>query len=124
MVNKKPHRFNTGPKEGAIMAKAYEDYAKKRRDAIQEESDMVNHPTHYTSHPSGVETIQITEHMNFCLGNAIKYIMRSEHKGKQIEDLKKAIWYLNREIDRLERSNIGENDVTKNTSSPYLPPRH
>jgi hypothetical protein len=67
------------------------------------ESDMVNHPVHYTSHTSGIETIQITEHMNFCLGNAIKYIMRSELKGKQIEDLKKAAWYINREIDRLER---------------------
>ena len=44
--------------------------------------DMVNNPVHYTSHPSGVETIEITEHMNFCLGNAIKYIMRSELKGK------------------------------------------
>jgi hypothetical protein len=70
--------------------------------AIIEESDVVNPPTHYTSHPSGVETIQITEHMNFCLGNAIKYIMRSELKGKQIEDLKKAIWYINREIERIE----------------------
>lgn len=64
--------------------------------------DMVNHPTHYTSHPSGIEVIQITEHMNFCLGNAIKYIMRSELKGKQIEDLNKAIWYINREIERLQ----------------------
>lgn len=74
------------------------------------EADMVNHPVHYTSHPSGIETIQITEHMNFCLGNAIKYLMRSELKGKQIEDLKKAAWYINREIDRLERiadPNIG-----------------
>lgn len=84
------------------MSKAYEDYAKKRRDAIIEESDVVNHPTHYTSHPSGIEVIQITEHMNFCLGNAIKYILRSDHKGKQIEDLKKAIWYINREIDRVQ----------------------
>lgn len=65
-------------------------------------SDMVNHPVHYTSHPSGIETIQITEHMNFCLGNAIKYIMRSELKGKQLEDLKKAVWYIEREIKRLE----------------------
>ena len=70
-------------------------------------TDMVNHPKHYTSHPSGVEVIEITEHLNFCLGNAIKYILRSELKGKQIEDLKKAVWYLNREIDRLERPNNG-----------------
>lgn len=85
------------------MSKNYDEYAKKRRKAIIEESDMVNHPTHYTSHPSGIEVIQITEHMNFCLGNAIKYILRSDLKGKQVEDLKKAIWYINREIDRLER---------------------
>ena len=63
---------------------------------------MVNSPKHYTWHPSGIEVIQITEHMNFCLGNAIKYIMRSDHKGKQIEDLKKAIWYIGREIERIE----------------------
>jgi hypothetical protein len=65
-------------------------------------SDPVNHPVHYTSHPSGVEVIQITEHMNFNLGNAIKYIMRADLKGKQIEDLKKAAWYVNREIARIE----------------------
>lgn len=64
--------------------------------------ESINHPKHYTSHPSGIEVIQITEHMNFCLGNAIKYILRHEHKGG-IEDLKKAIWYINREITKLER---------------------
>jgi hypothetical protein len=68
-------------------------------------TDMVNHPPHYISHPSGIETIQITEHMNFCLGNAIKYILRSELKGKQVEDLKKAVWYIEREISRLETFN-------------------
>lgn len=66
-------------------------------------SDMVNNPVHYTSHPSGVETIEITEHMNFCLGNVLKYILRAEHKGRKLEDLKKAAWYLNREIERIER---------------------
>ena len=68
-------------------------------------TDMVNHPPHYTNHPSGIEVIEITEHMNFCLGNAIKYILRSDQKGKQIEDLKKAAWYINREINRLEKLN-------------------
>lgn len=68
----------------------------------QKFNDPVNHPNHYTSHPSGVEVIQITEHMNFCLGNAIKYILRADHKGNQIQDLKKAVWYINREIERLE----------------------
>lgn len=66
--------------------------------------DMVNHPKHYTSHASGVEVIEITEHMNFCLGNAIKYILRAEHKDNQIQDLKKAVWYINREINRLENN--------------------
>jgi hypothetical protein len=66
-----------------------------------EGQDNVNHPKHYTSHPSGVECIEITEHMNFNLGNATKYVWRSSLKGKNIEDLKKAIWYLEREIARI-----------------------
>ena len=62
--------------------------------------EAVNSPTHYTTHPSGVECIQITEHMNFCLGNAIKYIWRADLKGNDIENLQKAVWYINREIQR------------------------
>lgn len=61
--------------------------------------DMVNHPPHYTAHPSGVECIQITEHMSFCLGNAVKYIWRADLKNGT-EDLEKAKWYLEREIAR------------------------
>ena len=61
-------------------------------------SDPVNHPSHYTNHPSGVECIQITEHMNFCLGNAIKYIWRAGHKQDAIQDLEKAVFYIQREI--------------------------
>ncbi len=63
--------------------------------------DPVDHPTHYTEHPSGVECIEITEHMNFCLGNAIKYIWRADLKGG-VEDLHKARWYIDREISRRE----------------------
>ena len=63
-------------------------------------NDPVNHPKHYTSHPSGVECIQITEHMGFCLGNAIKYIWRADLKGNDIQDLEKAQFYIQREIDR------------------------
>lgn len=68
--------------------------------------DPVNHPSHYTSHPSGVECITITEHMNFNLGNALKYIWRAGLKGghTQLEDLMKGRWYLEREIKRLEMS--------------------
>src|SRR5678815_214842 len=59
--------------------------------------DPVNHPKHYTSHPSGVECIQITEHMGFCLGNVLKYVWRADLKGG-VEDLLKAQFYLAREI--------------------------
>ncbi len=58
----------------------------------------VNHPKHYTSHPSGIECIQVTEHMSFNIGNAVKYLWRADEKGAPIEDLQKAIWYINREI--------------------------
>ena len=64
--------------------------------------DKVNHPSHYTAHPSGIECIQITEHMGFNLGNAMKYIWRADLKCSAIEDLKKARWYLDREIDKRE----------------------
>jgi hypothetical protein len=60
--------------------------------------DPVN-PGHYR-HPSGVECITITEHENFCIGNAIKYLWRADHKGHPIEDLRKARWYVDREIAR------------------------
>ncbi|MBN9028882.1 MAG: hypothetical protein BGO05_18610 [Rhizobiales bacterium 63-7] len=63
-------------------------------------SDPVNHPPHYNSHPSGVECIQVVEHMSFNLGNAIKYIWRADLKADAIEDLKKAAWYIERELQR------------------------
>ncbi len=65
-------------------------------------SDMVNHPPHYTSHPSGIECIQVTEHMSFTIGNAVKYLWRADLKNG-LEDLKKAAWYIQREIERRER---------------------
>ena len=68
------------------------------------DSDPVNHPPHYNAHPSGIECIQITEHMNFCLGNAVKYIWRAGLKHNAVEDLRKAVFYIEREISRLERS--------------------
>jgi hypothetical protein len=68
--------------------------------------DNVNHPKHYTSHPSGVECICITEHMSFCIGNAIKYLWRADEKNAPIEDLEKAIWYIKREIERKRNANL------------------
>jgi len=67
-------------------------------------TDIVNHPKHYTSHASGVECIQVTEHMGFNLGNAIKYIWRADLKDNAIEDLEKAVWYCQREIAKRGRA--------------------
>lgn len=66
-------------------------------------ADMVNHPPHYTSHPSGVEAIQVTRHMTFNLGNAMKYIWRAGIKdpNKTVQDLEKAVFYLKDEIARI-----------------------
>lgn len=67
--------------------------------------DIVNKPKHYTSHPSGIECIEVTEHLNFCVGNAIKYLWRCNDKhDNPLEDLKKAQWYINREIERLSQA--------------------
>lgn len=65
--------------------------------------DVVNHPPHYKS-DSGIESIDVIESfgLNFHLGNVIKYILRHNKKGKPLEDLKKARWYLDREIEKLE----------------------
>jgi len=63
-------------------------------------SDPVKHPKHYTSHPSGIECIEITKYMGFCLGNAFKYIWRADLKNNAIEDLRKAIQYIEFEIEK------------------------
>ena len=79
-------------------------------------TDMVNHPPHYKSHPSGVQCIEITEHMNFNVGNAIKYLWRADAKGSPIEDLKKACWYIQREIGRRTKREASH-DVVWNPST-------
>jgi translation initiation factor 2B subunit (eIF-2B alpha/beta/delta family) len=74
--------------------------------------DMVNHPPHYTQHPSGVECIEITRHYCFSIGNAIKYLWRAglkkdaslEDKQKEIEDLEKAIFYIKDRIKQINDS--------------------
>jgi hypothetical protein len=65
--------------------------------------ERVDHPAHYNAHPSGIECIDVVEHMGFNLGNAIKYIWRADHKGASLEDLKKARWYVDREIQKREK---------------------
>ncbi len=93
----------------------FNKYFKKCEIPIEE--DRVNHPSHYTwlKKLCGIEVIDITRHMNFNLGNVVKYVLRSGHKSeegmsdkqKRIEDLKKAVFYLNDEINRLENDKEG-----------------
>jgi len=66
-------------------------------------ADHVNHPPHYTGHPSGIECIQITEHMNFCLGNAMTHLWQAGLKGNPEQDLEQAQWYIRRELERLRQ---------------------
>ncbi len=77
-------------------------------------NDMVNHPSHYTD--GKIEVIEYIEDkkLGYCLGNAIKYISRAgkKDKSKEIEDLKKAVWYINRRIKQLqEESDVLNNDT-------------
>lgn len=68
-------------------------------------TEAVDHPSHYNASPSGIECIDVVETMPFNIGNAIKYLWRCDHKGKDIEDLRKALWYVQREIDRRTKAN-------------------
>jgi hypothetical protein len=86
---------------GDVPAGTKFEHAFIDREFKSHKGDLVNLPPHYRILP--VECIDVTEHFNFCLGNAIKYIWRADHKGKPVEDLKKAAWYINREIERRER---------------------
>lgn len=87
----------------------YFEYADKDL-FVEKKEDNVNHPKHYTSHPSGIECITITRHYCFAIGNAIKYLWRAglkkdaslEDKQKEIEDLEKAIWYIKDRIKQLK----------------------
>ena len=66
-------------------------------------NDPVDHPPHYTQ--GDIEVIDAIEDwkLGYHLGNAVKYMVRADHKGKRLEDLKKAAWYLSREIERVEK---------------------
>ena len=81
---------------------------------------LIDHPPHYAVNPTGIECIQVTEHMNFNLGNAFKYIWRvmfgQKQGAKHTDDLKKAIWYLEREIARREKNDSFSrpDDITYN----------
>ena len=66
--------------------------------------DEVNQPSHYTSHPSGIDCIEITRHHDFAIGNAIKYLWRAglKNSNNEIQDLEKAVWYIQDKIKQLK----------------------
>lgn len=78
--------------------------------------ETIDHPFHYNAHPSGVECIDVIEHMSFNIGSAMKYLWRADHKHESpLEDLRKARWYIDREIKRLssERPTVDPNLPTR-----------
>lgn len=99
-------------KDKAYFVPTFESGA-SYQEAIKKE-DKVNHPPHYTwlKKKCGIEVIDITRHLNFCKGNAVKYLLRAGYKTeegyldkqKEIEDLKKAIWYIEDEINQLKKN--------------------
>lgn len=80
--------------------------------------DPVTRPDHYRWLPGDLEVIDITEGLSFCHGNVLKYVLRADHKGSPIEDLRKAQWYLAREIARREAEAIDEDRVEFWTERP------
>lgn len=89
------------------MQDEFNKEVERRKKRVQTE-DVVNQPKHYTSDPSGVECIQITRHRNFNIGNAIKYLWRAGLKdsSKHIQDLEKAVFYIQDEIERLKNVSV------------------
>ena len=93
-------------------------------------TDAINHPAHYTSSPAKcecgrtIECIDITEHMSFPLGNTVKYVWRADlkHDDGGLEDLRKAAWYIDREIKRREAANTPDRPTTPEPeTSPAKP---
>ena len=76
-------------------------------------NDLINRPPHYTEHPSKIECIEITRHLSFNRGNAIKYLWRCGKKDSVNQELKKAIWYLNDEIN----NGLGDVNYSFNTNN-------
>lgn len=98
-VNTEGRHFNVNMTSDECCDSHTEAYVKPKEETVE----AVNHPSHYNK---GIEAIEVIEswELNFSLGNAIKYILRAPHKGKQLEDLQKASWYINREIERLAKN--------------------
>ncbi|WP_044871995.1 DUF3310 domain-containing protein [Pseudomonas sp. LFM046] len=95
-------RLQDFPNEAAACAawNRQQTEASQPSDLGEKALDLVNHPPHYTGHPSGIECIQVAEHLPFCLGNAFKYLFRRNAKNAASENIEKAIWYVNRHAER------------------------
>jgi len=94
-----------------IQSVAIADYPRElamKAASVEKDPNPVNHPKHYTSHPSGIECIEVTRHMNFNCGNVVKYLWRAGLKDSapSVQDLEKARWYLEDEIKRVR--NVGK----------------
>ena len=82
--------------------------------------DAVNHPSHYTQYP--VEVIELTRHMSFNRGNAVKYVARAGYKGgpeKELEDIDKAIWYLKDERALVEQRIAQKKEASNQTGGTW-----
>jgi len=105
-----PWQRHTQPEELPFIDSLNDQYAeieqvRQQTDSLPEfKHDFVNHPKHYCDHPSGIECIEITRHHDFAIGNAIKYLWRAGLKDSdnEIQDLKKAVWYIQDKIAQLE----------------------
>ena len=77
------------------------------KEILEGGQDNVNQPSHYCSHPSGIECIEITRHHDFAIGNAIKYLWRAGLKNSdtEIQDLEKSVWYIQDKIKQLKKVN-------------------
>jgi len=87
---------------GFDIREGYEEYIAVDESYVNSDTDLVNHPGHYQTE-NGLEAIDVIESfdLNFHLGNAVKYILRAGKKDSYIQDLEKAVWYLEREIERV-----------------------
>ncbi len=96
-------RFNDEPWDQPDAVEPDKVCLELRQVVEPEPVDLVNYPPHYLQSPSGVECIDVIEHLTYNLGAAIKYLWRVDYKGAPIQDLEKAEWYVHREIERRRR---------------------
>lgn len=91
---------------------------------MTDKTDNVNHPGHYNWHPSGVEAIEIIEAFPYNVAAAMKYLWRHQHKGCREEDLRKALWHVQRELERLETERACEETRKFGSLHEFPDPNH